>query len=62
MSALFVSIGITLASLFIFGFVKGRIVGYNAWKSALEMTLTGALASGAAFGISRAVGPSESPL
>lgn len=49
--ALYVSIGVTLIALFIFGYVKGVFTGANVWKSALTTTVIGALASGAAFGI-----------
>lgn len=49
--ALYVSIGVTLIALFIFGYVKGVFTGANVWKSALTTTIIGALASSAAFGI-----------
>src|SRR4030095_14636412 len=39
-AALSVSIGVTLAALAIFGFVKGRFTGARPWKSALPTTLT----------------------
>jgi VIT1/CCC1 family predicted Fe2+/Mn2+ transporter len=55
MDALYVSVAFTLTALFLFGFIKGRVVGVNPWKSALEMTATGALASGAAYGIGKAI-------
>lgn len=53
--ALYVSIALTLFALFVFGFFKGRIVGYNPLKSAMEMTFTGAAAGAAAYGIAKLI-------
>jgi VIT1/CCC1 family predicted Fe2+/Mn2+ transporter len=55
-SALYVSVGVTLAALFLFGFVKGRVTGINALRSGLQTTLIGGLAAGAAFAIARLIG------
>jgi len=55
-SALFVSVGVTLLALFVFGYVKGRVTGINAWRSGLQTTLIGGLAAGAAFAIARLIG------
>ncbi|MDQ1707473.1 MAG: vacuolar iron transporter family protein [Pyrinomonadaceae bacterium] len=54
-TALFVSIGATLAALFIFGFIKGRFTGTRPTRSALQTALIGSLAAGAAFLIARAI-------
>jgi vacuolar iron transporter family protein len=54
-TALYFSIGMTLAALAIFGFVKGRFTGARPLKSALQTTLTGGLAAAAAFLIARAI-------
>ncbi|KAJ3133824.1 hypothetical protein HK100_004037 [Physocladia obscura] len=55
-TAFYVSIGGTLAVLFIFGYVKAVIMGVEQkLKSAFEMMIVGAAASGAAFGIAKAM-------
>jgi VIT1/CCC1 family predicted Fe2+/Mn2+ transporter len=56
-TALFVSIGATLAALFIFGFIKGRFTGTRPTRSALQTALIGSLAAGAAFLIARLISP-----
>jgi VIT1/CCC1 family predicted Fe2+/Mn2+ transporter len=53
--ALLVSVVLTLIALCIFGYVKGRFTGSNAPRSALQTTLFGGLAAGAAFLIARAI-------
>ncbi|KAJ3110219.1 hypothetical protein HK100_003113 [Physocladia obscura] len=54
--AFYVSIGGTLVALFIFGYVKAGIMGVEQkMKSAFEMMIVGAAASGAAFGIAKAM-------
>jgi len=55
-TALTVSIGLTLAALLAFGFVKGRFTGARPVRSALQTASIGGLAAAAAFGIARAVG------
>ena len=55
-SALYVSVGVTLVALFLFGYVKGRVTGINALRSGLQTTLIGGLAAGAAFAIARLIG------
>ncbi len=52
-SALLASISATLLALFVFGFVKGRYTGTRPLRSALQTTLIGGLAAGAAFLIAR---------
>jgi VIT1/CCC1 family predicted Fe2+/Mn2+ transporter len=50
------SVGLTLAALFVFGWVKGQFTGVLPVKSALQTTVVGGLAAGAAFGIARLIG------
>jgi VIT1/CCC1 family predicted Fe2+/Mn2+ transporter len=54
-AALPFSVGVTLAALLVFGFVKGRFTGARPVKSALQTALIGSLAAAAAFGIARAI-------
>jgi VIT1/CCC1 family predicted Fe2+/Mn2+ transporter len=54
-NALLFSIIVTLAALFVFGFVKGRFTTAKPMRSALETALVGSLAAGAAFLIARAI-------
>ena len=51
--ALKFSVVATLICLFIFGYFKSRITGINPWMGALRVTLIGALAAGAAFGVAK---------
>ena len=52
--ALYISIGLTLAALFAFGFIKAIIFGVsNRLSNALHMTVVGAAAAGAAFGVAK---------
>ena len=55
-AALAVSSALTLAALFLFGFVKGRFTGARPWKSGLQTAAIGGIAAAAAFAIARAVG------
>ena len=54
--ALRISAVITLACLFVFGFFKSRITGVTPWAGALRVTVIGALAAAAAFGVARLFG------
>src|SRR3954453_7697860 len=54
--ALAVSVVVTLAALFVFGFVKGRLTGISPWRGGFQTTVIGGLASGAAFGLARLIG------
>lgn len=54
-SALIVSVVITIISLFIFGFIKGKFSGANPIKSAWQTTLIGGLAAGVAFLIAKLI-------
>ena len=53
MKALQVSIVVTLISLFIFGYFKSKITGVNPFAGALRVTLIGAMAAAAAFGVAK---------
>jgi VIT1/CCC1 family predicted Fe2+/Mn2+ transporter len=54
--ALYVSAGVTLLALVIFGYVRGRLLGVDAWRSAGQTLVVGGLAAGAAFGLARLIG------
>lgn len=56
-AALPYSVAATLVALLIFGYVKGRFAGVNAWHSALRTALLGGLAAGAAYGIAKVINP-----
>lgn len=51
MNALKITIIITLFSLFIFGYLKGRITGRPPFATALRVMVAGALAAGCAYGV-----------
>ena len=51
-----ISAMITLACLFLFGFFKSKMTGVNPWLGGLKVTMIGALAAAAAFGIAKAIG------
>lgn len=53
--ALVVSTAVTLLSLLVFGFVKGRVIGTRPWRSAAQTMIIGAVASAAAFAIAKAI-------
>ena len=55
-AALLESIVLTLLALFVFGFIKGHFTGTKPLRSALQTTLIGSVAAGAAFAIARAIG------
>ncbi len=48
-AAVLTSVGVTLLALFVFGYIKGRFTGLNPVKGAIQTTLIGGLAAGAAF-------------
>jgi VIT1/CCC1 family predicted Fe2+/Mn2+ transporter len=54
-SALYVSIGVTLLALLIFGYIKGKMIGVSPYKSAVQTIVVGGLAAAAAFGIARLI-------
>jgi VIT1/CCC1 family predicted Fe2+/Mn2+ transporter len=53
--ALWVSVGVTLLALLIFGYVKGRFTGKTPVRSALQTAAVGGLAAAAAFGIAEMI-------
>jgi vacuolar iron transporter family protein len=54
--ALKVSVIATLLCLFIFGYFKSRITGVHPFTGAVKVTLIGALAAAAAFGVAKLFG------
>lgn len=54
-SALYVSVVATLLALFLFGFIKGRVTGLNAFRSGWQTMLIGGVAAGTAFGVARLI-------
>ena len=54
--ALQISVIATVLCLFAFGYFKSKITGINPWKGAIRVTLIGALAAGAAFGVAKLIG------
>lgn len=48
-----ISVVVTLLCLFIFGWFKSKVTGVNAWGGALRVTLIGAVAAAAAFGVAK---------
>src|SRR5579872_6054513 len=54
-SALGVSVAVTLAALFIFGFVKGKLTGISPLRGGLQTVAIGGLASAAAYGLARLI-------
>ena len=55
-TALRYSAVVTLICLFIFGWAKSKITGVNPWLGAVRVTMIGALAAAAAFGVAKALG------
>lgn len=54
--ALYVSAGVTLLALFIFGFVKAVLLGTpRPFVSAIQMAVVGGAAAASAFGIAKAI-------
>jgi VIT1/CCC1 family predicted Fe2+/Mn2+ transporter len=54
-AALPISIVVTLTTLLIFGYVKGRFTGANALRSAVQTLVVGTLAAAAAYVLAKAV-------
>jgi vacuolar iron transporter family protein len=54
--ALLVSVAVTLAALFMFGWVKGKLTGISPWRGGLQTITIGGLASAAAFGLAKWIG------
>lgn len=55
LSALWVSVGVTLLALFIFGSVKGHFTGVKPLRGGLQTVVVGGLAAAAAFFIARLI-------
>jgi vacuolar iron transporter family protein len=53
--ALWVSVGVTLIALFVFGTIKGHYTGLKPWRGGLQTVLVGGLAAAAAFFIARLI-------
>jgi VIT1/CCC1 family predicted Fe2+/Mn2+ transporter len=54
-SALWVSVGVTLLALFVFGSIKGHFTGVAPLRGGMQTTLVGGLAAAAAFFIARLI-------
>ena len=54
-TALGVSVAVTLAALFVFGYVKGRLTGISPFRGGLQTVGIGGLASAAAYGLARLI-------
>ena len=52
-NALQFSVAATIVALAIFGYVKGRFTGAHPLRSAVQTTLIGGLAAGAAYSIAK---------
>jgi vacuolar iron transporter family protein len=53
--ALWVSVGVTLLALFVFGSIKGHYTGVKLWRAGFQTVLVGGLAAAAAFLIARLI-------
>jgi VIT1/CCC1 family predicted Fe2+/Mn2+ transporter len=56
--ALQISVLVTLAALFLFGYFKGRITGISPFRGGLQTVVIGGLASAAAYTLARLIKPS----
>ena len=56
-TALYVSVAVTLAALFLFGSVKGHYTGVKPWRGGMQTVIVGGLAAAAAFFIARSISP-----
>lgn len=55
LSALEVSVGLTLLCLFVFGWFKSKLTGIPPFKGAVQVMAIGALAAAAAFGVAKLI-------
>lgn len=55
-TALWVSVGMTLVALFLFGFFKGRFTAISPWRGGVQTVFIGGLAAATAFAIARLIG------
>ena len=53
--ALEISVVATLICLFVFGYFKSKLTGVNPWMGAIKVTLIGAVAAAAAFGVAKLI-------
>jgi VIT1/CCC1 family predicted Fe2+/Mn2+ transporter len=53
--ALWLSVGVTLLALFVFGSIKGHYTGVKPWRGGFQTVLVGGLAAAAAFLIARLI-------
>lgn len=56
LTGLWASVGVTLAALFVFGYVKAHFTGINPMRGASQTILVGGLAAAVAFTIARLIG------
>jgi len=54
-TALWISVGVTLLALFVFGWIKAKFTGMNPVRGALQTAFVGGLAAAAAFLLARLV-------
>ena len=57
MPALWISVGVTLLALFVFGSIKGHYTGVRPLRGGVQTALVGGLAAAAAFFIARLITP-----
>ena len=55
-SALYVSVGVTMLALFLFGFFKGKFTGLNPLRGGVQTVLVGGIAAAVAFTLARLIG------
>jgi VIT1/CCC1 family predicted Fe2+/Mn2+ transporter len=53
--ALWVSMGVTLLALFVFGSIKGHYTGVKPWRAGAQTVLVAGLAASAAFLLARLI-------
>ncbi|MFZ0637280.1 MAG: VIT1/CCC1 transporter family protein [Candidatus Acidiferrales bacterium] len=53
--ALWISVGVTLLALFIFGAIKGHYTGVKPWRGGVQTVLVGGLAAAAAFTLAKLI-------
>jgi vacuolar iron transporter family protein len=53
--ALWISVGVTLLALFVFGAIKGHYTGVKVWRGGLQTVLVGGLAAAAAFFLAKLI-------
>lgn len=53
--AFYISLGLTLVALFVFGLVKGYFTGTNVWTSGVQTFFVGGIAAAVSYGIGRGI-------